>query len=67
MLRPRRVAILIHQRIDLLKEFPESGRTGRKPDTRELIFSGLPYLAIYRIDRGAIEIVRILHAAQIWP
>jgi plasmid stabilization system protein ParE len=44
-----RVALSIHGRIDLLAEFPEYGRTGRKPDTRELVFSGLPYLAIYRI------------------
>jgi toxin ParE1/3/4 len=48
-------------------EFPELGRSGRKAGTRELIFSGLPYLAIYRLRSDAIEIVRILHDAQIWP
>ncbi|MFZ0308565.1 MAG: type II toxin-antitoxin system RelE/ParE family toxin [Candidatus Sulfotelmatobacter sp.] len=31
----RRVALTIHDGIDLLAEFPEYGRTGRKPDTRE--------------------------------
>jgi len=63
----RRVALSIHEGIDLLARFPEYGRTGRKPDTRELVFSGLPYIAIYRIHKEVIEILRILHGAQIWP
>jgi plasmid stabilization system protein ParE len=41
----RRVALSIYQQIDMLVKFPEHGRTGRKPDTRELMFTGLPYLA----------------------
>lgn len=63
----RRVALSIHRRIEMLAKFPEQGRTGRKPDTRELVFSGLPYLAVYRIQEDAVEILRILHGAQIWP
>jgi len=63
----RSVALSIHSAIDLLAKFPEYGRTGRKPDTRELVFSGLPYLAIYRVHENAVEIVRILHGAQKWP
>jgi toxin ParE1/3/4 len=62
----RRVALAIHHGIDSLAAFPEYGRTGRKPDTRELVFSGLPYLAVYRIHREAVEIVRIFHGAQDW-
>lgn len=45
----RRVAHSIHERVDMLGKFPEFGRTGREPDTRELVFSGLPYVAIYRL------------------
>ena len=63
----RRVALSIHRQIDLLANFPEYGRTGRKPDTRELVLSGLPYLAVYRVHANAIEIFRILHGAQEWP
>jgi toxin ParE1/3/4 len=63
----RRVALSISERISTLAEFPEFGRTGRKPDTRELVFSGLPYLAVYRIHSQAVEILRILHGAQNWP
>jgi toxin ParE1/3/4 len=62
----RRVALSIHRSIDLLAEFPEYGRTGRNPNTRELVFSGLPYLAVYRIHGDTVEIVRIFHGAQDW-
>jgi toxin ParE1/3/4 len=63
----RRVALSIHRQLDLLEKFPEHGRTGRNPDTRELVFSGLPYLAVYRIYNDVVEIVRVLHGAQPWP
>jgi toxin ParE1/3/4 len=63
----RKVALAIHRQLDLLAKFPESGRTGRKPDTRELIFSGLPHLAVYRIHFETVEVLRILHGAQDWP
>jgi len=63
----RRIALSIHHQVEMLAKFPEYGRTGRKPNTRELVFNGLPYLAIYRIHEGTVEIVRILHGAQDWP
>ena len=63
----RHVALSIHAQIDLLAKFPEQGRTGRKPDTRELVFTGLPYLAVYRNRENAVEIIRLLHGAQEWP
>jgi toxin ParE1/3/4 len=63
----RRVAISIYERLSALMEFPEQGRQGRKSGTLELIFTGLPYLAIYRIRGDAVEILRILHGAQNWP
>ena len=63
----RRVAISIYGQIGILAKFPESGRTGRQPETRELAFTGLPYLAVYRLRRDCAEILRILHGAQNWP
>jgi len=36
-------------------------------NTRELVFPGLPFLAVYRVREGAVEINRILHGAQKWP
>jgi toxin ParE1/3/4 len=62
----RRIALSIYERVGLLTKFPESGRTGRRPETRELVFSRLPYLAVYHIHDEVVEILRILHSAQ-WP
>jgi plasmid stabilization system protein ParE len=50
-----------------LVQFPSRGRPGRQPDTRELIFTGLPFLAVYRLREDVVEITRILHGAQKWP
>ena len=63
----RRIALSIYERVGALAQFPEQGRTGRKLGTRELVLSGLPYLAVYRLQGDAIEILRILHGAQMWP
>ncbi|MFZ0817476.1 MAG: type II toxin-antitoxin system RelE/ParE family toxin [Candidatus Sulfotelmatobacter sp.] len=60
----RRVALFVHHSIDLLADFPEYGRTGRKVDTRELVISGLPYLVVYRIHKETVEIIRVFHGAQ---
>jgi len=63
----RRVALKIIESIGTLSKFPERGRPGRKVGTRELLFEGLPYLAIYRVRDDVIEVIRILHGAQKQP
>jgi toxin ParE1/3/4 len=63
----RRIAISVSERISGLTQFPELGRAGRRSGTRELVLSDLPYLAVYRVEEDGIEILRILHGAQIWP
>jgi len=63
----RRVALAIYEGVSSLTQFPQRGRPGRKPNTRELVFPNLPFLAVYRIREEAIEIQRILHGAQRWP
>jgi toxin ParE1/3/4 len=50
-----------------LRKFPHLGRKGRIEGTRELVFSSLPYIAIYRIQDQIVEIMRIYHGAQDWP
>ena len=63
----RRVALTIYEGISYLTQFPYRGRPGRKLNTRELVFPGLPFLAVYRVRADVIEINRILHGAQNWP
>jgi toxin ParE1/3/4 len=50
-----------------LRKFPHLGRKGRIEGTRELVFSGLPYIVVYRIQDQIVEIMRIYHGAQDWP
>lgn len=56
----------IETQISQLIQFPERGRPGRVEGTRELVISGTPYIAAYRVT-AAIRILRILHSAQQWP
>ena len=53
--------------IQSLKEWPHRGRAGREEGTREILFSPLPYVTVYRVKEQSIEILRIYHAAQDRP
>jgi toxin ParE1/3/4 len=62
-----RVARKIYEGVAGLASFPNQGRSGRTRGTRELVFSPLPYVAVYRVKDDAVEIARVLHGAQRWP
>ncbi|NWE71999.1 type II toxin-antitoxin system RelE/ParE family toxin [Pseudomonas gingeri] len=49
-----------------LPEHPKLFRPGRVPGTREMVVRS-NYLVIYVEDSRAVTVVRILHAAQLWP
>ena len=57
----------IFSRVEELTTFPRRGRKGREEGTRELVFSPLPYIAIYRVTEDAAEILHFYHGAQDWP
>ena len=56
-----------------LAQQPRLGRPGRVAGTRELVIPRLPYIAVYRIIEaypstgGAVEVLRLIHAARRWP
>jgi len=54
----------LYDAIRSLKELPHRGRIGREKGTRELLFSPLPYIAVYRVNQNSIEVLRIYHGAQ---
>jgi toxin ParE1/3/4 len=60
----RRVAQRILDCVERLAEHPHLGRPGREPETRELIVAGTPYIIPYRIYRGRLCILAVLHAAR---
>lgn len=59
-----RVAVEIVAACDRLEMFPERGRPGVRPGTRELT-TVWPYVIAYRVGpRGRINILAIWHGAQ---
>lgn len=58
-----RIAVQIVAACDALEHLPERGRPGLVADTREVTLIW-PYVIVYRIGSGGVEIVRIWHGAQ---
>ena len=61
------VARRIREAMRILADYPAAGRPGRVPHTREFVISGTPCVIPYRVRADAVEILRVLHAAQKWP
>lgn len=57
----------IEQQVRKLSDHPYLGRSGRLPNTRELVVPGTPLVVIYRVKNQRIEILRLLHGARRWP
>jgi addiction module RelE/StbE family toxin len=47
-----------------LVRFPESGRRGQVPGTRELIVSDLPYIVVYRVTETEVQVLRVWHTGR---
>lgn len=56
----------IERRVAELPEHPKLYRAGRVRGTREMVVHP-NYVVVYRIVRGEIEILRVLHSARQWP
>ena len=63
----KRIAKTIYESAGSLKFFPKKGRTGRVEGTRELPLPPLPFVVVYRIREGIVEIANVIHGAQKWP
>jgi toxin ParE1/3/4 len=53
--------------VERLVKHPYLGRPGREPETRELLIPEAPYIIPYRVDRGRIAILAVLHDARKSP
>jgi toxin ParE1/3/4 len=56
----------IETKISALKEHPKLYRRGRVAGTREMVVKK-NYIVVYSEDDHVVSILRILHAAQLWP
>lgn len=63
----RTVLTIIHRVESLLSTHPQLGKTGRVPETRELILTGTPYIVAYEVAKGKINILAVIHSAMQWP
>ena len=62
-----RMLQVIFSAVEILERFPEVGRCGRIPGTRELVISPTPFLIAYRVRPNSVEILALLHGARKWP
>jgi toxin ParE1/3/4 len=53
--------------VERLARFPQMGRAGRVPGTRELVLTGTPFLVAYRQKGRQIEVLALLHGTRKWP
>jgi toxin ParE1/3/4 len=63
----RRMANRVREAVELLQDQPNLGRPGRLTDTKELVVSGTPFVVVYRVRKGDVHIVRLLHHSLSWP
>jgi len=56
---------MLRERIVVIATHRDSGRAGRIDGTREWVLVGTPYIVVYRLSGSVIEVLRILHGAQI--
>lgn len=62
------MAARVKEAVEYLRDHPNLGRPRRLSDTtKELVISGTPFIVVYWIKKGAVQILRLLHHAQRWP
>lgn len=54
----------IRDTADKLASFPDMGRVGRLPDTREFTVTGLPYLIVYQVGADTVTVLAVFHGAR---
>lgn len=62
-----RLARRIREQVARLAQYPYLGHPGRSPGTRELSISRTPYFVVYRIERGSIDVLTVIHSRRRWP
>ncbi|CCO24775.1 type II toxin-antitoxin system RelE/ParE family toxin [Maridesulfovibrio hydrothermalis] len=63
----RKTYSYIRDRVDLIGDFPKSGRPGRVAGTRELVLDRYPYIIPYRVKNNIVEVLRVFHTSRRLP
>jgi len=59
-----KVADAIQAAAERLLTFPDMGRVGRLPDTRELVVADLPYMIVYQVKPDAVVVLAVFRGAR---
>ncbi len=62
-----RVLTKIEASTNSLQHHPQLGHSGRVPQTREVVVSGLPNIIPYYIKRQEVRILAVMHTSRKWP
>lgn len=57
----------IENAIERLLKYPQMGRVGLIPGTRELVVTRTPFILAYRVMGDRLEILGVIHSARRWP
>ena len=60
----KNLTIRIDATIGILRRYPELGRQGAEPGTRELVISKTRYILIYRLHPKHIEVLYVRHTSR---
>lgn len=63
----QKVVELIYKTAEKLELFPEMGKPGRVPGTRELPLKQYHYTIVYRIKAARIIVYAVLHQSRRYP
>ena len=57
----------IAEAASVLSRHPAAGQAGRVAGTRELVVTGTPFIVPYRVRKGVIEILAVIHGSRKGP
>jgi plasmid stabilization system protein ParE len=60
----RKVAEAIYKTAEKLETFPDLGKPGRVPGTRELPLAKYPYTLVYRVRPSKVIVYAVMHQAR---
>lgn len=58
------VSRTIRDAVSHLRLFPDAGRPGSVPGTREVVIGIYPYLVRYRVRDDVVQILRVFHTSR---
>lgn len=61
------LVVEMFKKVNQLSDFPNLGRPGRVPGTRELVITRYPFTIPYRVKDEVVEILRVFHPSRRWP